>query len=42
MRMDPVLERTKRQFDLLGQNAMIMMDRLPLDEMLGLQLARKN
>jgi len=38
--MDPILERTKRQFDLLGQQSM-MLDNLPLDKMLSLQLVRK-
>lgn len=39
-RMDPILERTKRQFDQLGTSSM-MLDSLPLDEMLYLQLVRK-
>ena len=39
-RMDPILERTKREFDLLG-NQSIMMDNLPLDLTCGLQLVRK-
>jgi hypothetical protein len=39
-RMDPVLERTKRQFDMLGQQSM-MLDTLPIDDLLGLQLVRQ-
>ena len=39
--MDPVLERTKRQFDLLGAQS-LMLNTLPIDELLGLQLVRKN
>ena len=35
--MDPVLERTKRQFDQLGQNSM-MLDTLPIDMSLRLRL----
>ena len=40
-RMDPILERTKRQFDQLGQQSMLL-DNLPIDDMLGLQLVRKS
>ena len=35
--MDPILERTKRQFDLLGQSSM-MLNTLPIDMSLRLQL----
>lgn len=39
--MDPVLERTKRQFDSLGQTSM-MLNTLAIDDLLCLQLVRQN
>lgn len=41
MKMDPILERTKRQFDTQGPNS-LMLDSLPIDDVLCLQLVRKN